>query len=123
MINKNIIDAFKIVAKEKGIDRTNLSSIIEDLFINLIKKKYGEECDNFNVIVNMDKGEIEIYQHKIVVKKVKDEVTEIELGDARKVEKGLDLKDMYIEVIDPQAFGRRLINNAKQFFTHSLKDI
>ena len=56
MINKDIIEAFKIVATEKGIDKTNLSSIIEDLFTNLIKKRYGEEYDNFNVIVNMEKG-------------------------------------------------------------------
>jgi len=123
LINKNIIEAFKIVATEKGIDKTNLSTIIEDLFVNLIRKRYGEEYENFNVIVNMEKGEIEIYQHKTVVKEVEDTVTEINLEDARKVEKGLNLGDMYIEVIDPQNFGRRLINNAKQFFNQSLRDI
>ena len=123
MINKDIIDAFKIVATEKGIDKTNLSSIIEDLFINIIKKKYGEEYDNFSVIVNMEKGEIEIYQQKTVVKEVADEVLEINLPDARKVEKGLNIGDMFIEVINPQNFGRRLINNAKQFFNQSLRDI
>ena len=123
MINKDIIEAFKIVATEKGIDKTNLSSIIEDLFTNLIKKRYGEEYENFNVIVNMEKGEIEIYQQKTVVKEVEDEVLEINLDDARKVEKGLNLGDMFIEVIDPQNFGRRLINNAKQFFGQSLRDI
>ena len=123
MINKDIIDAFKIVATEKGIDKTNLSSIIENLFINIIKKKYGEEYDNFSVIVNMEKGEIEIYQQKTVVKEVADEVLEINLPDARKVEKGLNIGDMFIEVINPQNFGRRLINNAKQFFNQSLRDI
>ena len=123
MINKAIIEAFKVVAKEKGVDSTNLSSIIEDLFVNLIKKRYGEDYQNFNVIVNMEKGEIEIYQHKTVVKKVADEITEIKLEDAQKVEKGLDVGDMYIEVINPQEFGRRLINNAKQFLYQSLKDI
>lgn len=123
MINKAIIEAFKVVAKEKGIDSTNLSSIIEDLFVNLIKKRYGEDYQNFNVIVNMEKGEIEIYQHKTVVEGVTDEITEIKLEDAQKVEKGLGVGDMYIEVIDPQEFGRRLINNAKQFLNQSLKDI
>ena len=123
MINKAIIEAFKVVAKEKGVDSTNLSSIIEDLFVNLIKKRYGEDYQNFNVIVNMEKGEIEIYQHKIVVKKVSDEITEITLENAQKVEKDLSVGDMYIEVIDPQKFGRRLINNAKQFLSQSLKDI
>lgn len=123
MINKDIIEAFKSVAKDKNIDRTNLSSIIEDLFINMIRRKHGEDYENFNVIVNMDKGEIEIYQHKTVVKEVLDPITEIQLEKARSVEKGLEVGDMFIEVVDPQKFGRRLINNAKQFFTQSLKDI
>jgi len=123
LINKAIIEAFKVVAKEKGVDSTNLSSIIEDLFVNLIKKRYGEDYQNFNVIVNMEKGEIEIYQHKTVVKKVSDDITEITLENAQKVEKDLSVGDMYIEVIDPQQFGRRLINNAKQFLSQSLKDI
>ena len=123
MINKDIIEAFKSVAKNKNIDRTKLSAIIEELFINMIKRHYGDDYQNFNVIVNMDKGEIEVYQHKEVVKKVSDPVTQIELEKARIVEEGLEIGDMYIEVIDPQKFGRRLINNAKQFFSQSLKDV
>jgi len=71
----------------------------------------------------MEKGEIEIYQHKEVVDSVADSILEISLEEARKTEEGLELGDMYIEVIQPDKFGRRLINNAKQFFTQSLKDI
>ena len=67
MINKDIIDAFKIIAKDKDIETVNLSYIIEELFVNLMHKKYGEENDNFSCIVNMDKGEIEIYQEKVIV--------------------------------------------------------
>ena len=77
MINKDIIEAFSLLAKEKDIDRTNLSTIIEDIFMSLIYKKYGEERENFSVIVNMEKGEIEIYQEMTVVKKVIDPITEI----------------------------------------------
>ena len=64
MINKDIIEAFSLLAKEKDIDRTNLSTIIEDIFITLIHKRYGEERENFSVIVNMEKGEIEILKIK-----------------------------------------------------------
>ena len=64
MISKDIIEAFSDLAKECGIERTNLGTIIEDLFMNLIYKKYGEERENFSVIVNMEKGEIEIYQER-----------------------------------------------------------
>ena len=58
MINKDIVEAFSLLAKEKDIDRTNLSTIIEDIFMTLIHKKYGEERENFSVIVNIEKGEI-----------------------------------------------------------------
>ena len=74
MINKDIIEAFSMLAKEKNIDRTNLSTIIEDIFMTLIYKKYGEERENFSVIVNMEKGEIEIYQEMTVVKNVQDSI-------------------------------------------------
>ena len=80
--NQNIIEAFSVIAREKNIDRTNLGTIIEDLFMTLIEKKYGEDCDNFSVIVNMEKGEIEIYQEMIIVKDVEDSVKEISIEDA-----------------------------------------
>ena len=53
MINKEIIEAFVAIAREKNIDRTNLGTIIEELFMSLIHKKYGEDRENFSVIVNM----------------------------------------------------------------------
>ena len=123
MINKNIIDAFSEVAKQKNIDRTNLNTIMEDLFMSMILKKYGEDCDNFSVIVNMDKGEIEIYQEKTIVKEVTDPVTEISSVEALKVEPDLEIGDPFVEVIDPSAFGRRIINTAKQYLSHKIRDV
>ena len=123
MISKDIIDAFSDLAKDRGIDRTNLGTIIEDLFYNLIHKKYGEERDNFSVIVNMEKGEIEIYQEKVVVDNVVDEVSEINIKEAKKIESDLVLGDPYIEIINPEDFGRRLINTGKQFLAQSIRSI
>ena len=123
MISKDIIDAFSDLAKDRGIDRTNLGTIIEELFYNLIHKKYGEERDNFSVIANMEKGEIEIYQEKVVVDKVIDDVSEITLKDAKKVEPDLELGDPFIEIINPEDFGRRLINTGKQFLAQSIRGI
>ena len=60
-MNQEIIEAFKEIAREKSVDRDQLTEIIEYIFIQMIKKRYGT-ADNFEVIVNMDKGEIEIYQ-------------------------------------------------------------
>ena len=123
MINKEIIEAFSVVAKEKNIDRTNLSTIIEDLFMTMIYKKYGEDRENFSVIVNMEKGEIEIYQEKVVVKDVVDPVCEISLEDALKVEPDLEIDDPFIDILSPEAFGRRLINTAKQHLSQRIRDI
>jgi len=123
LINKDIIEAFRIVAKEKNIDRTNLSMIIEDLFMTMIYKKYGEDRDNFSVIVNMEKGEIEIYQEKTIVTDVIDPVTEISLEDAHKVEPDLGINDPFIKILSPEDFGRRLINTAKQHLAQRIRDI
>ena len=116
MINKDIIDAFKIIAKEKDIETVNLSYIIEELFVSLMHKKYGEENDNFSCIVNMDKGEIEIYQEKLIVKTVSNPVHEKNLKDAQEIEPDLKVGDPFIEVISPESFGRRLIFHAKQYW-------
>tara|TARA_Y100000817_G_C16817854_1_gene527452 strand:- start:170 stop:1390 length:1221 start_codon:yes stop_codon:yes gene_type:complete len=123
LINKNIIDAFSEVAKQKNIDRTNLNTIMEDLFMSMILKKYGEDCDNFSVIVNMEKGEIEIYQEKTIVKEVIDPVREISSVDALKIEPDLEIGDPFVEVIDPSTFGRRIINTAKQYLSHKIRDV
>ena len=123
MINKDIIEAFTLLAKEKDIDRTNLSTIIEEIFMTLIYKKYGEERENFSVIVNMEKGEIEIYQEMTVVKEVVDPVIEINIDDAQNEYDGLAIGDEFINVINPDSFGRRLINTAKQHMVQKIRDI
>jgi len=123
LINKNIIEAFAALAKEKNIDRTNLSTIIEDIFMALIYKKYGEERENFSVIVNMEKGEIEIYQEMTVVKEVYDPVVEIELSEAVKEYDDLEVGDAYVKILSPDGFGRRLINTAKQHMVQKIRDI
>ena len=123
LINKDIIEAFSQLAKEKNIDRTNLSTIIEDIFMTLIYKKFGEERDNFSVIVNMEKGEIEIYQEMTVVDDVKDPVIEIHVDEAKKEYADLVTGDAYVNILSPEGFGRRLINTAKQHMAQKIRDI
>jgi len=119
LINREIIEAFSQIAREKNIDRSELGEIIEKVFLTLIEKKY-ENTENFDVIVNMDKGEIEIYHQKVIVEEVTDPVTEISLEDARILEPGLDVGDPYIDIIDPVSFGRRLISHAKQILNQQI---
>ena len=123
MINKDIIEAFTLLAKEKDIDRTNLSTIIEDIFMALIYKKYGEDRENFSVIVNMEKGEIEIYQEMTVVDEVLDPVIQIHIDNALEEYDDLAIGDAFVNIINPEHFGRRLINTAKQYMVQKIRDI
>ncbi|MEE9466497.1 MAG: NusA N-terminal domain-containing protein, partial [Candidatus Neomarinimicrobiota bacterium] len=123
MIHKEIIESFSAIAREKNIDRAHLGSIIEELFLTLIQKKYGEEYTNFSVIVNMDKGTIEIYQELTIVEEVENPVIEISMDKAHTVEPDLEVGDPFIEIIDPTDFGRRLITTAKQFLSQRIRDI
>ncbi len=121
MISKDIIDSFIQVAKEKDIDRKELADIIKEIFEALIQKKYGN-VDNFDVIVNMDKGEIEIYQEKEVVEQVEDPDFEVELEKAQEVAPDLEIGDPFIDVVDPATFGRRLITYARQVMAQKIQE-
>ena len=124
MDSKQIIEAFTAVAKEKNVEKSYLSNIIEDIFKAMLLKKYGEEYENqFSIIVNMDRGEIEIFHEKTVVDVVKNEVTEISIEEAIKTDDTLVVGEMYIDIINPDSFGRRLISHAKQHLSTRIKDI
>jgi len=120
-MKSDIVEAFSAIAKEKNIEKEVLGEILESTILGIIKKKYGK-TDNFDIFVSMDKGEIEIYQNKTIVEEVVDDVEEIDLESARKVEPDLDVGDEFIEIIDPKSFGRRLIVSAKQNINQKIKD-
>jgi N utilization substance protein A len=120
-MNTEIVEAVSQIAKEKNIKREALSGIIESIFISMIKRKFGTS-DNFNVFVNMDKGEVEIYQVRNVVDEVADPVTQISVGRAKETEPDLDVGDEFVEMIDPMSFGRRLITSAKQSLTQKIRE-
>ncbi len=124
MINKELIDVFSEIAREKNLERSELGSIIEQLFLYIIEKERGDNS-NCSVIVNIDKGEIEIYAEKEIVEELQDPVLEILLGDAQQAmpDEKFNVGDVFVEVIDPKIFGRRLINTAKQFFSLRLQDV
>ncbi len=120
-MNTEIIEAVTQIAKERNIKREALSGIIESIFVSMIKRKFGTS-DNFNVFVNMDKGEVEIYQVKNIVEEVTDPVTQIGVERAKEIEPDLDLGDEFAEMIDPMSFGRRLITSAKQSLTQKIRE-
>ena len=81
MINRELIDVFSEIAREKNVERSELASILEDLFLYVIEKEYGD-ASNCSCIVNLDKGEIEIYAEKTIVEEIDDQKIEITLSEA-----------------------------------------
>ena len=125
MVNKELIEVFSEIAREKNVERSELATILEELFLYVIEKEYGDSS-NCSCIVNLDKGEIEIYAEKTIVEEIDDYKVEITLEDAIKKEPDaadLELGDVFVEVIDPRMFGRRLVITAKQFFAQRLRDV
>ena len=126
MINRDLIEIFIELAREKNIERSELGTIIEQLFLFIIEKETGES-DNCSVIVNLDKGEIEIYVEKTIVKEVDDDHFDITLERAVELEPDLagelKLGDTFVEVIDPARFGRRLVANARQFLNKRTREV
>ena len=126
MVNRELIEVFSEIAREKNVERSELGSIIESLFLHLVEKERGD-ASNCSVIVNLDKGEFEIYVEKEIVADVEDPVMEITLDEVAKIDsemaKDLEVGDSYIEIIDPMIFGRRMIYMAKQFFSQKLQDV
>ncbi len=120
-MNSDIMEAITQIAKDKRIDKDNLRDILEDIFVSMIEKKYGT-YENFDVIVNIDKGDIEIYQEKMVVEEVEDPVREITLEAAQKIDSDAEIGEEIVEVIDPAEFGRRLIVTAKQNLHQRIRD-
>ncbi len=125
MVNRELIEVFSEIAREKNVDRSELATILEELFLYVIEKEYGDSS-NCSCIVNIDKGEIEIYSEKTIVEEVDDYKVEITLDEAIEKEPeavDLELGDPFVEVIDPRVFGRRIVATAKQFFAQRLRDV
>ena len=125
MVNRELIEVFSEIAREKNVERSELATILEELFLYVIEKEYGDSS-NCSCIVNIDKGEIEIYAEKTIVEEVDDYKVEITLAEAIEKEPeaiDLELGDPFVEIIDPRVFGRRLVATAKQFFAQRLRDV
>jgi len=126
LVNRELIEVFSEIAREKNVERSELATILEELFLYIIEREYGDSS-NCSCIVNLDKGEIEIYAEKTIVEEVDDYKVEITLEEAFEKEpeaaEGLIVGDIFVEVIDLTVFGRRIINTAKHFFAQKLRDV
>ncbi|MBO5585645.1 MAG: transcription termination/antitermination protein NusA [Bacteroidaceae bacterium] len=120
----NLIDTFKDFKETKNIDRTTLVSVIEDSFRSVLQKTYGSD-ENFDVIVNPDKGDFEIYRNRVVVADghVENENAEISLSDAQKIDPDFEEGEEVSEKIEFAKFGRRAILTLRQTMASKILDL
>jgi len=112
-------DAFTEFKKQKNIDRNIMMGVLEDVFKTQLAKTYGS-ADNFDIIVNVDKGDCEIYQTLEVVEEVENPATQIALAD---VDDDYEVGDEYVRTVQLKEFGRRGILNLKQNLQGRIMDI
>ena len=120
----SMIETFQEFKENKNIDRTTLVSVLEESFRNVIAKIYGSD-ENFDVIVNPDKGDFEIHRNRVVVAdgEVVDENKEIALSEAQKIEPDYEIGEEVSEEVNFQKFGRRAILNLRQTLASKILEL
>lgn len=115
MENIALIESFSEFKDDKHIDRVTLMAILEEVFRNALKKKFGSD-DNFDIIINPDKGDMEIWRNRIVVAdgEVEDENSEISLSEARQIEPDFEVGEEVSEEVKLVQLGRRAILALRQ---------
>ena len=122
-MNSEIVESFAQMVREKGIDKDILTGIVEDVFSMMVRKKYGQDA-KFDVVVNMDKGDIEIFLEREVVETVENPVTQIDVQTAKEISgEELAVGEDFVEVVPLVSFGRRLVVSAKQNLNQRIKEI
>lgn len=124
MASINLIEAFQEFKDAENIDRPTMMKVVEDVFKTLLRKKYGSD-ENFDVIVNAEKGDLEIVRHRVIVEddEVEDPLAQVPLTEAVKLEPDYEVGEELYEEIDLIDFGRRAILAAKQTLASRISDL
>ncbi|MGQ8336100.1 transcription termination factor NusA [Sunxiuqinia sp. A32] len=111
----NLIDTFSEFKELKNIDRVTMMSVLEDVFRNVLQKTYGTD-ENFDIIINIDKGDFEIWRNREVVadNEIEDPNTQITLTEAKKIEDDYEVGEEVTDEVKLEHFGRRAILNLRQ---------
>ncbi len=123
MENQAIIDSFAEFKDEKNIDRVTLMAILEEALRNQLRKKYGDD-ENFDIIVNPDKGDVEIWRNRVIVEDgaVEDENMEIELSEALKIEPDFEVGEEASEELKLIDQGRRFVLAFRQNLVQKIQE-
>lgn len=124
MSSINLIDAFQDFKEAENIDRPTMMKVVEDVFKTLLRKKYGSD-DNFDVIVNAEKGDLEIIRRRMIVEdgQVEDPLAQVAYSDAVKIEPDFEVGEELMQEVDMYDFGRRAILAAKQTLASRISDL
>jgi N utilization substance protein A len=120
----NLIDSFREFKEFKNFDKETMMAILEDVFRNMIIKKYGSD-ENFDLIINPEKGDLEIWRNREIVKNgsVEDENEQISLSDALKIEDDFEVGEDVSEEIKLESFGRRSVLSLRQNLVGRIMEI
>ena len=124
MNSLDLIDSFSEFKQMKNIDRPTMMKVLEDVFRTLLRKKYGD-VDNFDIIVNTDKGDLEIWHRREIVEDaaVENPITQIGITEAKKIEEDFDIGEETYEKITLESFGRRAVLAARQTLASRVGDL
>jgi N utilization substance protein A len=124
MASINLIEAFQEFKDAENIDRPTMMKVVEDVFKTLLRKKYGSD-ENFDVIVNAEKGDLEIIRHRMIVEdgQVEDPLAQVAYSEAVKIEPDFEVGEELFQEIDLYDFGRRAILAAKQTLASRISDL
>jgi N utilization substance protein A len=120
-----LIESFADFARQKNIDRPTMIRILEDVFRNMIRKKYGTD-DNFDIIINADKGDLEIWRFREIVDDDSEDIWDhdkISLSEAKAIEQDFEIGEEVAEEIFLEDFGRRAVTTARQTLLQKVKDL
>ncbi len=125
MDHSTLIESFAEFARHKSVDRPTMIRILEDVFRTMIRKKYKVD-DNFDIIINADKGDLEIWRFREIVDDNSEDIWEhdkISLSEARKIEPDFEIGEEVAEEIKLIDFGRRAVMTARQTLIQKIKDL
>lgn len=124
MASINLIEAFQEFKEAENIDRPTMMKVVEDVFKTLLRKKYGSD-ENFDVIVNAEKGDLEIFRRRMIVEdgEVQDPLAEVGYSEAIKIEPDFEVGEELYQEVDMLDFGRRAILAAKQTLASRISDL
>ncbi|MGM0503333.1 MAG: transcription termination factor NusA [Bacteroidota bacterium] len=124
MENLNLIDTFSEFKELKNIDRVTMMTVLEDVFRNLLQKKFGTD-ENFDIIINIDKGDFEIWRNREVVEdnELEDENLQISLSEAKKIDEDYEVGEEVTDEVKLLDFGRRAILALRQNLTNRILDL